>query len=865
MTVEPVPALRSIPGGRQPGFPAGLPNGPTELVGRRSELDRIGALVAAPATRLVTLTGPGGVGKTTLAVTAARQLWARYEGAVLFVSIAPATETGAVYQAIAEHAGWDTDNPDATRALVERGLADAPTLLVLDNCEQVDGLGAALADLLAAAPDLVVLATSRHPLGLSSEQLVSVDPFAVPPDQAGVRDLAGNDAASVLVNAARRRNAAFAVNRDNAPAIAALCRRLDGLPLALELAGARLHLLPPQQLLELLDHRFDVLKVDTTDTADRHRRLWATIDWSYQLLDSDDQGRFRWLGVFADGFTLDAAAAVVGCTQIEMLDTIDRLVAEHMVRPMTGRAGSARFDMLESIREFALAELERGDELGAAVDAHSEWVAELAQRWGPALTDGDAQDQAFAVLDAERANVALALQRALDGHRPERVLETATPLWRYWWYRGMSRPGRAWLEAALAQQPEPTLATAAAYAAAGDLAEISGDLTRARELIEPALAIFEQHGHDEQLARARNALGFVERELGNLEYSRELHEQALTAGAQLGSVRIQASALNGLGATANRTGDQTVAARHYREALEFARQTGDPHAAPVIAQNLAAALTATGDLVAARAILQNVVDESHQIGDVQNRQVALLNLAECDIATGQFEAAASHLYEAEQIALDTGTDHFRVVVTYHRGVLADARGDIGGALDLFTSGLAAALRVIRPIETTDLLERIGALAVELGDDAVARTALSTARSGRAATSTSPLATVAEWERVLAERGTPVDASKTVHDDWPAPARAIVDELAVFAATHRHARRDASSGGADESFPGLTPRESQVARLLAARRTDQEIADELLVALRTATTHVSAVLRKLGVTSRRDVATRLAELVATQGG
>lgn len=856
MSAEAAPTLRSVPAGRQ-RFPDALPDLPVEIVGRHAEFGRIRELVADDGTRLVTLVGPGGVGKTTLATAVARQLWADHDGAVLYAPVTVATNPEGVLAAIAQCAGWDTDEA-ATRETVIRGLAAGPTLLVLDNCEQVSAIGSLLHELLSACPELVVLATSRRPAGITAEHLVAIEPFPVPEASVGVRELSANDAVTVLVNAARRRTPAFAVTRDNAPAIAELCRRLDGLPLALELAAARLHLLPPQQLVDLLAHRFEVLRVDTSERADRHRRLWATIDWSYQLLDPTDQARFRALGVFVDGFTLDAAAEVTGAGTVDMLDTLERLVAEHLVKTVPARAGVARFDLLESMREFALGELIRLDELAPTHETHAEWVRELAEQWGPGLIDGAAQSEAAAALDAERANVTVAVERSLEAEAHERVLAIGVALWRYWWYRGLARLGRTWLEAGLAQGPPATRETALAYVVTSDLAEVTGDLTRARQLILPALAIYEQLGLDEELAPAWNGLGFVERELGNLDGARRLHEQALELTRRLGLVRVQASALNGLGAVANRTGDQAAAVAHYREALALITELGDRYAAALVAQNLATALFAAGDLDTAIATLRDVLDESRSLGDVQNVTVTLLNLADCEVAAGQLEAAEEHLESAARSADESGIAHYPAVIAHHRGRIADRRGEIGTALGLFTAGLQVAVRVVRPIETVELLERIGALAAELGDDDAAALALGTARAGRAATGTPPYDDVAHWEQQLTERGVALDEPA---GEWPEPAAAALPRLEQFTRNHVTARR-AADGTPGEAIDvalarlGLTRREAEVARLVSARRTDQEIADELYLSVRTVTTHVSAILRKLGVSSRRDVADRL---------
>lgn len=856
------PALRSVPHGSPERFPGTIPEIHTDVVGRHDEFDEIRRLITSAGARLVTLVGTGGVGKTTLAATVARRLWADYDGGVLFVAVTIATDRAEAYTAIARAAGWDTTDEAATRTAVHQGLASGPTLLVLDNCEQLADFAGLLTDLLGACPDLVVTATSRRPAGIAAERLVAIEPLEVPAANGSVREIQQSDATTVLVNAARRRNPSFAVTHDNASAIAELCRRLDGLPLALELAAARLHLLPPQQLLDLLAHRFDVLKVDTADKADRHRRLWATIDWSYQMLDPLDQQRFRTLGVFVGGFTLDAAATVVGCSPIDMLDTLDRLVAEHLVQSAPEHAGSARFDLLESMREFGIAELSQLGELMPAREAHAEWARRLADRWGPGLIDGAEQDEAVAQLDAERPNVAAAVEHSLAVGAIERVLAIGVALWRYWWYGGLARAGREWLEQALERDPPPTAATAAAYVVTSDLAEVTGNLPRARQLIEPALEIYARLGLDDELAPAWNGLGFVERELGNLDRAHELHTLALDLSRRLGHRRVEASSLNGLGAVATRTGDNAAAIHFYSEALDVVRELGDRYASGLVAQNLATALHAAGDLDTALATLREVYRDSLELGDVQNMLVTVLNLAEVEIALGLLDDAERHLAESERTASEAGIAHFPAVVSHHRGLIAETRGQLGAAFELYVTGLRIALEVVRPLETVAFLERIGALAVELGDDHTAGVAFGIARVGRAETGTPPIAETAPAEQLLAARGGAV-IEPPAAGPWPQPAADALGELAHAARSHAGVERTDATAGADPLEQlGLTKREAEVARLVVARRTDQEIADELYVALRTASTHVSAVLRKLGVTSRRDVATHLAELGIT---
>lgn len=845
---------------------ATLPPRSTELVGRADELALLRAALVAGEHALVTITGPGGVGKTTLAIDVAHAVAGAFESVVHYVSLTFATEPDTVLAAIAATvgaAGWERGDREAVREHVVAGLAE-PALLVLDNCEQVAGLDGLLADLLVACPALTVLATSRRAIHIPGERIVTLDPLPVPRPTDRLGALTRNPAVQLLRDAARRVDPQFVVTAGNAPAVAEICIRLDGLPLALELAAARLRLVAPSEIVQLLERRFDLLHGATSGAVAHHRRLRETIAWSYELLSPDDRARFRVLGVFTDGFGLAAAAAVAGVEPVSMLDTLDDLVDHHLVRSVKTPEGAGRFELLESTREFALDELVRCDEMQAVRVAHAAWYARLAARWGPAIADPGAQLAALAALDAELENLRAAIAWSLDHGPADQALRLPADLWRYWWTRGLAVEGRARVEAALADERSMAegspLAVARALQAAGDLAEVRGDLHGAAALLERAVTAYIELDDAVGLAATRNSLAIVWREQGRLADAHELHEAAAATFGALGDDRSLAVSTNGLGAIAYRRGDHAAARAHWTAVLEIMERIGDRLGAATLRANLGVVCVAGGDPFGAITHLTASLAVREELGDVAGTVADLLNLAEAETFADRLDAAEAHIDRAAALAAETGHGTAPFIVPHHRAVIAGRRGAVGEAAAHYLAALRAALAGAHPIETVEALEAIGVLVAELGDgdDGLARACLAAARAGRTATGGASPAAVVRCEQRLGAGGAPVGEPLR----WPDAAQALLAPLAEIAAAQR-----AVLPGDRPAAPlldpllglGLTAREAEVVRLLVAHKTDREIAAELYVSVRTVTTHVSAVLRKLAVTSRRAVAGRLTEL------
>ena len=485
------PPLRSLDAYRN-----NLPLQPTPLIGRAKEVSEVCERLSRPEVRLLTLTGAGGTGKTRLGLQAAAELTQEFEDGVYFVSLAAIRDPQLVVPAMAGTLGVKEAGGQPLLENLEYYLGEKRMLLMLDNFEQILEAAPMVAELLSAAPNLKVLATSRIPLRLYGEYEYSVPPLALPDPgrPPSVERLTHYETVRLFIERAQAAKADFSVTNDNAPAVAEICYRLDGLPLAIELAAARIKLLTPQAMLGRLGNRLKLLTGGARDLPERQRTLKSTIEWSYGLLEEDEKVLFARLSVFAGGRTMEAIEAICDAEDdlpVDVLDGLASLVDKSLLKQEEGVGGEPRFVMLETIHEFAREKLQESEEGEDIRRLHAEYFLALAEEGDPGLEEGSQQPVWLERLEEEHDNMRRALSWSLgQGQDSELALRIGAALGEFWYLRGYWSEGRRWLEEALAKSsPAPTAARARALQRVSWLTYLQGDLDRAKEASEEGLGL----------------------------------------------------------------------------------------------------------------------------------------------------------------------------------------------------------------------------------------------------------------------------------------------------------------------------------------------------------------------------------------
>jgi predicted ATPase len=578
-------------------------------------------------TRLVTLTGTGGIGKTRLALELVRRLSPEFQHGSAVATIANLRDPALVAGAILEALEVPEVGPNPEEELI-RALASSEVLLLVDNFEQVITAAPSIARLLEAAPRLKVLVTSRAPLRVAAEREVPVPP------------LADDEAAELFIARAQAANPDFELTEQNAGAVAELCARLDGLPLAIELAAARTKLLPPAALLSRLGNRLELLTGGRRDAPPHQQTLRMTLDWSYDLLDPEAQRLFAQLGVFAGGWTLPSAEAVCSGDS-SVLEGLAALVDESLVRQRQTSDGEPRFSVLQIVREYALERLAELGEVGDTRRRHLEHFVGFAEQAEPKLADRD-QISWFARLEDEHNNLRAALAFALETGDSASALRIVVGIRRFWQIHGYLAEGRTALESALAAASEkPSELRASALNMAGILAGEQGEFDAARARFEAALADARASGSTRVISSALVNLGNLAFFGGELEVARDLYKESIEHFVSLGDTRGQALAKENVGLMALTAGDVPEGVTWLTEALELAREVGDDREIGAASRSLAAAMIELGDGAQATSLLAESLALARELGEPHGIAVCLDTFAGLAATGGEVERAAT--------------------------------------------------------------------------------------------------------------------------------------------------------------------------------------------------------------------------------
>jgi predicted ATPase/DNA-binding CsgD family transcriptional regulator len=840
-----------------------LPAQLTPLIGREQEVTTACTLLRRPYVRLVTLTGTGGVGKTRLALQVAADLIDDFTDGFSFILLALISDPGLVIPTIAQTFDLKESGAQPLLDLLKAFLQDKHLLLVLDNFEQVLMAAPQLAELLKVCSHLKLLVTSRVALHLYGEHEFLVSPLALPdlkqlPEPEALVQYA---AVTLFLQRAQAVKPAFQLTAINARAIAEICVRLDGLPLAIELAAARIKLFSPQALLKRLEHRFQVLTSGAQDAPVRQQTLRNAIEWSYNLLHVEEQLLFRRLAVFVGGCTLEALGALCsflddGDAVVQVLDGVTSLLDKNLVQQTEQEGEELWLLMLETLREYGLEMLATSGETEATRQAHAQYYLKLGEEAEPELR-GPQQVVWLNRLEQEHENLRAALSWSLEQRETEMALQLGGALWRFWNIHSHFSEGHTFLERAVtASEGSVTTARAKALYGAAWLAWSQDDLDRAQQRGEESLALYRKLGDQPGTASLLELMGAVAWKRNDVATARTFHEESAALFTKLGD---RESALWPLMLSAIMMGWQGEYERSralLEEIVAMFRQVGSKRGVARALFRLAwVILLAQGDTVAARPLLEEGLALFQEVGDKQGIAVMLDLSSEVSLHEGDFDTARSLLEESLALYREIGSPYDVVEALPYLARIIAFQGDHAAARALYEESLTLIGEIGSQLLTPFALEGLASVVALQGEAGWAARLWGAAEALRQAMGT-PLPPLyrADYEQAVASARTHL-GEQAFAVAW-AQGRAMTWEEVL--ATQEPAMPKPAPAGKSSPPPamarvtypdGLTAREVEVLRLVAQGLKDTEVAGRLIISPRTVHAHLSSIYSKLGITSR----------------
>src|SRR5215217_4615894 len=816
-----------------------LPAPRSSFVGREREMLEVKQELEI--TRLLTITGAGGSGKTRLALEVSRDLLEEYSDGVWLVELAPLSEEKLVPKAVAEVLEVPERTEEPLADTLKEVLGSRELLLVLDNCEHLLEATARLVDvLLDSCLHVRIMATSREGLGVEGELRWPVPPLSAPDPQRSttLKELESLESARLFLARARNHDPSFAFTPANAQAVAEVCSKLEGIPLAIELAAARVGTLPLEQILERLEDSLKLLTRGGRTAAPRQRTIRETLDWSYELLSEPERKVFRRLSVFAGGWTLEASEVVMSDESIgqsEVLELLAGLVEKSLViAELTAESGGRRYRLLDSIRQYALEKLEQSGELEDVMRAHAEYFLALAEEAEPELI-GPREREWFERLEEEIDNFRAALSWASEHGEAELGLRLAGSLMSFWSTEGHYGEGRGWIEGALTQDgPTSALARAKALGAASLLATEQNDNARAKEAAEEGLRLSKEAGIEDRQTPFfpggspapffLNLMVVVAMNEGDLERARALGEESLALGRQADAAQGIVFSLLLLAIAATLRADHEEAARLYAEGLSLSRELASAYWRFLYFENWGWTTLLQGDPERATVLIEEAVElaRERRRGFMGLLSRPLDNLGWAALLGGELGRAKAQFGENLTLSKERGDKRTLLMSLEGLACVAGAEGEAIRAARLFgaAEALTEAIRYrIVPQERAVLEPYRASVRSRLGEEA--------------------------WEEAAAEGGA-----------------MGLDRATAYALSREKASKNLSPATSQPSVSppehqaGLSAREVEVLKLVAEGLTNAQVARRLFLSPRTVDTHLTSIYHKLGVSSRA-AATRFA--------